>query len=104
MDAMEKVEEQFKLAVQGAPEGAPEDQLKSPGHEGMVNFFSGLGYRFDSHDIQAVYTQHGWTNDRSLTLDDVRQVWQDLEGAKRRILGKRKRQKPPSSSTPSHNV
>ena len=72
---MEKVEERFEQAIQGASGGL----LNSPGHEGMVIFFSGLGYTFDVQDIHTVFSQNGWASSRSLTLDDVRQIAKDLE-------------------------
>ena len=70
---MDKVENQFKEAVQETSDGL----LSSPGHEGMVAFFHALGYNFDARDIETVYTQYGWEGDRSLTLDDVLQVAKD---------------------------
>ena len=66
---MEKVKAQFEHAVEAGQTGV----LNSPGHEGMVIFFNGLGYTFDAHDIRTVYTKNGWDSKKSLTLNDVRQ-------------------------------
>ena len=50
---MEKVEEQFAKAVAGHDEGL----LQSPGIEGMVIFFSGIGFDLSVEDVQVVFLE-----------------------------------------------